>query len=364
MNIRRSLYRSTGLVSVLLASATLTQAQGLGGLLPGQGAAQNQTQQRVQQQVQTQVQQRVQAQVQNQVRAQVQGQVQQRIQSQVAGGVQARLNGQIQARANQAVRLAARARATAASASQANVDANVNTNISVNATPGVQSRTNASAGLNASTRSSRRPVTVTQTDIEVFDSIFGQFNPLRSGSVVLASAESSSHGSSATAQESEEANPFVRPNRSKRNNGEAVENTNSQDTAQQRRENTNTSVVGILSANADFGAMISVAARQRRAEIAQMRDQAIASASAELLAQADAMENQLDAFAAAQQQAATHAQARSNGTVSTAADNVSARGNIRANANIQSDNSARLNANSQAATASAASNTNGSATVR
>jgi len=52
----------------------------------------------------------------------------------------------------------------------------------------------------------------------------------------------------------------------------------------------------------DVARGIQVAAQQRRAEISQMRDQAIANGQNDLLLRADEMEQRLDAFVEAQQQ--------------------------------------------------------------
>jgi len=54
--------------------------------------------------------------------------------------------------------------------------------------------------------------------------------------------------------------------------------------------------------NVDIARGIQVAAQQRRAEIAQMRDQAIATGQTDLLGRADEMELRLNAFVEAQQQ--------------------------------------------------------------
>ncbi len=337
MNDQKRIRRIFAVVVAGAAISTTAQAQGLGGALSG---AQAQTQQRVQQQVQAQVQQRVQGQVQNQiqsqVQAQVQAQVQQRVQAQIAGNVTARVNNQIEATARQAARLAARAQATGKAASSATLSAAANTHVDVSANANVggnarvgQNQIATSSNTQAHIGVSAAPIQITHSDVAVYDSIFGQFNPLRTAAMIKANAQGHTHAAAATAtgiaaagqsRADATASTTAATGETLLTSGEAaIEGHGSASAQTHSQAGGEFGIAGILDANVDLSSMIAVAARQRRAEISQMRDQAIASANAELMAHADAMETQLAAFASAQQQAIAQTQGTAEAAAQSAA---------------------------------------------
>lgn len=352
MNDQKRIRRIIAVVVAGAAISTTSQAQGLGGALSG---AQAQTQQRVQQQVQAQVQQRVQGQVQNQiqsqVQAQVQAQVQQRVQAQIAGNVTARVNNQIEATARQAARLAARAQATGKAASSAALSAAANTHVDASANANV--RGNAHIGQNQIATSSNTqarigvsaaPIQITHSDVAVYDSIFGQFNPLRTAAMIKANAQGHTHAAAGTATgiaaagqahaDAAASNAAAESGNLLTSGEAAIQSQGSASAQAQTQTHSHAGgefgIAGILDANVDLSSMIAVAARQRRAEISQMRDQAIASANAELMAHADAMETQLAAFASAQQQAIAQTQGTAEAAAQSAASTNAA---VNANAN-------------------------------
>ncbi|WP_413432980.1 hypothetical protein [Crateriforma spongiae] len=343
-----------------LATVALTStvsAQGLGNALSG---LQSQTQQQIQQRVQGQVQQRVQAQVQQQlqtkVQAQVQSNIQGRVQAQVQNQIQQRVQNQVNTTVRQAVGLAARA--------QRAVDVSAGANASLSAKGSVNGnrvRANQNVGVNARVGSQTGigigDIAVTQQDVAAFDSIFGQFNPLRKAAIVDAAAvadaklsgrfaaeakrptEPASSEPSVGADQADQSRSQVSTVASSMNQvasdqasqtGDSGQSASSESSAQGRA-----AVVGFLSAKADLQAEIVAAAQQRRAEISQMRDQALADANAELMMRADQIEAQLDAFT--QTQIAAAGEARQRATAAVSENAVKARGRFRANASQQID---------------------------
>lgn len=322
MFFETSFRRTMTLLVLTAAMTTPVAAQGLGKRLPN---AQSQTQRRLQ----AQVQQRVQTQVQQSLQTRVQAQVQQRVQAQVAGGLQSRLQDQVQASARQAARLAVRTQlqanrqsdraVTAAERPKLDININAKTNASSrNRSEGRReakrgefaNRTN--GGLNASIRS----IQFTTADVQAYDSVFGQYNPLRTAGVVnanaMAAANAQSHMNVQATGQTDDLFAFGPSEPPRRADSETLsegrrrgpQNSNR---PSDRRDNVDApnrglAIAGEVGGNVDFASMIVAAARQRRAEISQIRDKAIASANANLMAQADQMESQLDAFASAQQQ--------------------------------------------------------------
>lgn len=191
--------------------------------------------------VQGQINQRVQAQMQQRVQAQTQVQVQSR--------VQGRMLNRIQAESMRAAAVAKRAAEDSIGRAGQPGDRNARGSAAAaraNERSGLQGRNaiegsngRASVGLGVAANASRNEW-LNEADLAIYDNIFGNFNPLRA-----------------------------------------------------RAKN----VPG-----GDVARGIQVAARQRRAEIAQLRDQAIATGQTDLLVRADEMEQRLDAFVAAQQQ--------------------------------------------------------------
>jgi len=252
-------------------------AQRPGGDGGRRGAAAANTADRVQAQInqraQTQVQQRVQAQTQSQVQSRVQGQVQ----------------GRIQAEAKRAAEVAQRAaensarRATASAEGKTIADS---ASLRRNAADGVRGNVGAgtpnpraNAGLAIAADASRFNG-FTEADVAIYDNIFGRFNPVR---------QSANNGEAGSPSTVVDANGVARrsPRVAERANPNAPAGANARG---QRPE------------NVDIARGIQVAAQQRRAEIARMRDEAIATGQTDLLMRADEMELRLNAFVDAQQQ--------------------------------------------------------------
>ncbi|WDQ17280.1 hypothetical protein [Rhodopirellula sp. P2] len=371
-------------IACMLCTGGTVQAQGLDGAL-------SRVRGQVQQNVQTQVQQRVQARVQGQVQANVQSQVQQRIQANVANGVQARVGNQIEVAAQTAAGLAARAQAqahaTADRASRSNVGANTDVQVNVNANAdvgGSQSRT--SAGFASSTRASASPIQISVAEVQAYDSVFGQFNPLRTSAVLntAAAVRQNTTGQTTNAFSSNEAQPSSPDMTSRPSESPSAPEAGSPETpdagiagstfggafsqvaqgqagASNRQSvrgtgqaTGNFGVAGVLASNVDFSSMIAVAARQRQAEIAEMRDQALVSANAELLAQADAMEARLNAFASAQQAATASTQTKIQSFQANAANQVGSAARLNVNGSAQGQATANGVGQAEASAASKA----------
>ncbi|NND97033.1 MAG: hypothetical protein HKN47_06880 [Pirellulaceae bacterium] len=285
-------FQWVALMSIAMAAigSDAAFAQLPGGLISGgNGSAAAAAQDRVQ----TQVQQRVQAQVQQRVQAQVQ----QRLQSEIQSRVQVQAQARIAAEARRAAEIAVRAGSQAAAEAQAKaINAVGNAQLNVNASANTRTRANAGGntarvGTNSSIgigfgASSLLPPGVTQGDVAIYESIFGQFNPIRQQANQQASeqaAEQANTGADASNQASQ-------AGASEQETPEPAEGQSPDQSG----------VSGLVNANLDFATRVQIAARQRRAQISEMRDQAIATGQSELLLQADAIEARLNAFASAQ----------------------------------------------------------------
>lgn len=269
-----------------------------------QAQTQQQIQAQTQQQIQAQARQQAQQQMQSQVQSQVQSTVRQQVQSQLNANVQTQVRAQaqtrVQAEAARAVNIAerasvaarqnaaaARGQATAAAARLGGLQVGVGARASTNARANVAGHsTNAHARLGLRTDLSL-PADVTPADVQVYDNIFGRFNPLRaearqtSESAVVAISELDA-GDRPDADFGAGAASAIRlAGAGRAANGDA---------------------------GATLSSRIAVAARQRRAEISEVRDRAMAEGSTELMLRAQRMEDYLNAFAAAQ------AQVRSQGS--------------------------------------------------
>ena len=236
--------------------------------------------------------------VQAQVRQRVQGQVQQRVQARVQARAQVQAQARARAQAARAADVAQRAAAAAQNRARAAVGAvprSAEVGISGNAS--VQSRGRGpgqSAGFRSAANANAQagfsiPPGVTQADVAIYDDIFGKFNPLR---------QRSRHGETGASDSPRSSTPLT--------SRAGVPTT---PPAQQAREQM---LDGAASADLDFATRVQIAAHQRRAEIAELRDQAIATGQAELMSRADAMEQRLDDFAAAQAEAQARAQANAH----------------------------------------------------
>ena len=140
--------------------------------------------------------------------------------------------------------------------------------------PDAQTRGGISAVTVARTNAADRRLS--KQDMEIFDNIFGQFNPFRA-------RESQSGVKQPLKRETLPSNTQARPEASAEDRtgfrgGRATD-------AQRGR---------------DFGRLIQAAARQRRAEISEMRDQALQNGNVDSLLKAHRAERSLDEFLKAQ----------------------------------------------------------------
>ncbi len=275
---------------VVTVAFTLVQedvsAQGPGGNAGRGGAAAANAGDRVQGQInqraQAQVQQRVQSQTQAQVQSRVQGQMQGRIQAEAKRAAEVAQRG-----AENSARRASDATGKAVSggaALQGNAAGGGRGNNAA-ATPNPR----ANAGLAIASDASRFNG-FADSDVAIYDNIFGRFNPIRqngnAGEVVSGGSEINANGA---ARRSTQAGERAKPN--------APAGANARGLGPQSLGPQN-----VGPQNVDLARGIQVAAQQRRAEIAEIRDQAIATGQTDLLSRADEMELRLDAFVEAQQQ--------------------------------------------------------------
>jgi len=259
---KKCIARLVVVTTALTFSLENASAQGPGGNAGRGGAAAANAGDRVQGQInqraQTQVQQRVQAQTQTQVQSRVQGQMQGRIQAEAQRAAEV-----AQRAADNSARRAGGAPANALDGARGNVAAGM-------ANP------RANTGLAIAAEASRFNG-FAEADVAIYDNIFGRFNPIRPNAN---EEEAGSRGTAnGAARRSSQADQRANPNASAGANAR-----------------------GQGPQNLDIARGIQVAAQQRRAEIAQMRDQAIATGQTDLLLRADEMELRLNAFVEAQQQ--------------------------------------------------------------
>ncbi|MGB0598266.1 MAG: hypothetical protein ACPGLY_16390 [Rubripirellula sp.] len=119
------------------------------------------------------------------------------------------------------------------------------------------------------------PSGLTKEDVRIFDDLFGRFNPLLPQRPAIDSMQ-------------EDAS--LRALGAPRSAGKAGE----------RRQRAPEDIEKLINSKLSFADRIRVAARQRRTEISQMRDDAIAKGRPELLMEADQIETRLNAFSEAQ----------------------------------------------------------------
>lgn len=280
---------------VVTVAFTLVQegvsAQGPGGNAGRGGAAAANAGDRVQGQInqraQAQVQQRVQTQTQAQVQSRVQGQMQGRIQAEAKRAAEVAQRGaEKSARRNsdatgKAVSKGAALQGNAAGGGRGN-------NSAVTPSP------RANAGLAIASDASRFNG-FAESDVAIYDNIFGRFNPIRqngnAGEIVLGGPEINANGA---ARRSSQAGERANPN--------APAGANARGLGPQSLGPQSLGPQNVGPQNVDLARGIQVAAQQRRAEIAEIRDQAIATGQTDLLSRADEMELRLDAFVEAQQQ--------------------------------------------------------------
>lgn len=259
-----------GLVTSSHATTTVN-AQGLGSGR-GTGAA-NQAQAQVQQRVQSQAQAQVQTRIQQQAQRQTQAQLQSR-----AASAQSRINDRIKADTARAIGLTKRLEATQGNLpSGVGADANASASLGGGFQGGAnRSRANTNVVVNAGGSTA---TAVTNEDVQVYDEIFGQFNPLRKGQSDALTSGSKANGK-----------------------GQNFSVPPSERGAQK----------GMSSVKRPaFATQIVMAAQERRAEIAQLRDRAVAVGDTATLARADEMELRLNAFVEAN---AASSEGRQNAT--------------------------------------------------
>jgi len=258
---KKCIARLVVVTTALTFSLENASAQGPGGNAGRGGAAAANAGDRVQ----GQINQRAQAQVQQRVQAQTQTQVQSRVQGQ--------MQGRIQAEAQRAAEVAQRAAEN--SARRAGAPVNALDGARGNVAAGT-ANPRANAGLAIAAEASRFNG-FAGADVAIYDNIFGRFNPIRpnANEQEAGSRETANGTARRSSQADQHANPTASAGANARGQG---------------------------SQNRDIARGIQVAAQQRRAEIAQMRDQAIATGQTDLLVRADEMELRLNAFVEAQQQ--------------------------------------------------------------
>jgi hypothetical protein len=120
------------------------------------------------------------------------------------------------------------------------------------------------------------PSGLTKEDVRIFDDLFGRFNPLLP---------------QRPATDSMLEDASLRVLEAPRSAGKA---------AGERRQRAPEDIEKLIDSKLSFADRIRVAARQRRTEISQMRDDAIAKGRPELLIEADQIETRLNAFSEAQ----------------------------------------------------------------
>lgn len=306
-----------------------------------QARAQAQAQATAQQRVQEQAQQRAQAQIQAQTQQRVQAQAQQRAQTQMQAQVTAQVQSRVQVEAARAANIAVRAtvaaqqQASAAARSQSanarqraagGLNLRLGANTRVNSSNQVRvGNTRANSNANAYSRLGidtklALPPGITKTDVQIYDNIFGRFNPLRAESTTKVTGTATavtSVGHSRTAPPANE------------------DSQESSDSSRARRSTSDLLVE--TSGDVSLMSRIGVAARQRRAEISQVRDQALASSDTSLMLRAQKMDDALKAFVQAQASASAKARTASQQSPpavpqSQIQSQGSARGNVRGSA--------------------------------
>ncbi len=292
MNVIRLTFSVAGIMA-LLASPAMSQLSGVAGASgAAQAAAAAQAKSQVQQQLQKSVQQ-----AQAQARAQAQAQAQTQVQARAKAQAQAQVQSRLQAEAARAASLAQRVTVAAqnqvsttvrnqGAAAQQRASAGLNVRLATNtraaANIGVgntqanmDAKTYARLGLDSRLR---LPADLTQADVQVYDNIFGRFNPLRAAASQESSVSTVGGLSSGT--------PETFPN----------------DPPEDKSSPSGNPSARLAGASSDLSltSRIQVAARQRRAQISEVRDRALATADTQLLLKAQRMEDALNAFAQAQ----------------------------------------------------------------
>ncbi len=143
--------------------------------------------------------------------------------------------------------------------------------------------------------------------VGLFDSILGRFNPFRNPEMTSTTAAPVS--GSSTANETLSPSDSASTSSSTVQDQSAPADSTPDGASDQRSPGLLAGVGAVVSVkkNVDMGARVHEAVRLRRAEISEMRDQAMTSANTEMMANADRMETMLNAFENAQVQATANA---------------------------------------------------------
>lgn len=308
-------------IAALLTSTASAQLNGVAG-----AAAAARTNAQVQQQVQSRVQQQVQAQAQAQVQARAQAQVQSRLQAEAVRAASIAQRATVTAQSQMAAAVKSQSAAARQRASSGlNLRLATNTRVATNAgvgNTGARMDASTAARLGLDTRLSL-PADLTLADVQVYDKIFGQFNPLRegrSGSKTQVGSRPKSGADSSPPSETSDGSTSPRNRRS--------------------------GLLASLESDVSLNSRINVAARQRRAQISEVRDRALASSDTQLMLKAQKMEDALNAFASAQTQlkttATTRAQQASQTKTARPNSQPVGRGNFSANGSSTSSGSANV----------------------
>ena len=198
---------------------------------------------------------------------------------------------------------------------------------------------NRSARANANARlgiySGNLPAGLSEADVQVYDSVFGRFNPLRRGPGEDRSTDGAETPPTQEAPPQEPAPENGAPLASDRAQGEPRDQStqdgqatqdDQEDPSEEAAAPRERKPLAALDGQVEFAARLQVAAQQRRAEIAQLRDHALATSNAQLMLQADRMERTLDRFLEARLRAAANGGAAAGNAPQSKAANIPALG--------------------------------------
>lgn len=293
-------------VATMILFTASAVAQDLGGVTDrvlggnAQAAANNQVQAQVQQKVQEQVQQQVQSQMQLRAQQQAQAEVQAQLQA------QGRLQAEVARAAAMANRAIDSARETVRENRGGEVSGRMRARVELGIRPrdlGVNANANARAKANAN---ANLPDWITDHDVQLYDMVFGQSNPFRATVVLGAKAQGTPMG----------------PNANARIKTEIADDAQAVVTVSGTEE-------------MDLATRIDAAVHQRRAEISQLRDEALEKADTVLMEQADQMEQVLDMFIEARVRAAAEANSDSQTGAGTGSQQFNAGQSTRTEGNTE-----------------------------
>lgn len=233
--------------------------------------------------------------------------VTERVRTQVQQRLQAQSQRQIQVQARQRLESQARLRVRAGQAARVRTDVRIKQGTQVDG-PAARQTAGTRASANARLASGRVgvPVVVTAEEQQQLDVVFGRYNPFRS--------KPATDGTPSTAEKRAAADPPPAATAQSTTGERAV----AEGEADAKSE-ANGKVGLIFRSQADLDATINAAIRQRKAEIASVRDNALAQGNAALLAQADRNEKMLAAFASYEARARAKAEAAAKASAKSGA---------------------------------------------